>query len=285
MTATLESTSASAKDFEPVDRVRMVEVKNAGLAFRATATDDGTIGTLVGFAAVFDSWTEIHSWEGHFLERFAPGSFAHTLAAHGDQVKAQWNHGVDPTVGEKPLGKPSLIEERDEGLWIEVPLDNTSYNRDLVASLRSGAVDGMSIRFRVDDDGQVWEHPRTATRRNPEKIPERTITRVALLYECSAVTWPAYTATSAGVRSWKVNKALMDRRAKRSGDRDRIVRLQARVLAVRVDIARQEIRDHIRKHGEPPSRREKQIRAKAKVAAYRVDQVVREMEAARRRAA
>jgi hypothetical protein len=282
MTATLETTTAS---YEPNDRVRIVESVPSGLAFRASAKSDGTIGTLVGFAAVFNEWTEIHSWEGHFLERFAPGAFAHALADHGDQVKAQWNHGFDPSVGEKPLGKPSLIEERAEGLWIEVPLDDTSYNRDLVASLRSGAVDGMSIRFKVAEGGDVWEYPKVATRWNPGKVPERTITRVALLYECSAVTWPAYLATSAGVRSWKVAKALMDRRAKRSGDRDRIVRLQARVLAAKVDIARGEIRDQIRKHGEPPSIRQKATRAKAKVIASRVDRVVREIEAARRRAA
>jgi hypothetical protein len=57
------------------------------------------------------------------------------------------------------------------------------------------------------------------------------------------------------------------------------------VLAAKVDIARGEIRDQIRKHGEPPSIRQKATRAKAKVIASRVDRVVREIEAARRRAA
>jgi hypothetical protein len=44
------------------------------------AEDDGDPTTIYGHFGVFNRWTEIDSlWEGHFLERFAPGSFKRTI--------------------------------------------------------------------------------------------------------------------------------------------------------------------------------------------------------------
>ena len=164
------------------DLVRMVPMA------RAEASDDGN--TLVGYAAVFDDWTEIDSWEGTFNERISPKAFNKTIRENGDRIKVLFNHGFDPQIGDKPLGKPRVIEPRSKGLWTETPLDETSYNADLKALLRSGALDGMSFRFSVvadeweDRDGQEW----------------RTISEVKL-HEFGPVTFPAYEATTAGVRN------------------------------------------------------------------------------------
>lgn len=176
-------------DFPRDDLFRMVELTPAEVEFRAE--DDGDhIGVLTGYAAVFNSDTIINSWEGRFVERLAPGAFTKTLAERGDKVKVLFNHGFDPSIGDKPLGKPRLHEERSKGLYVEVPLDDTSYNRDLVASIRSGALDGMSFRFsvvkeEVDESGDM---------------PVRTV-RELKLYEYGPVTFPAYEATTVGVRS------------------------------------------------------------------------------------
>ena len=185
------------------DVIRMVPVQVAHLEERAEG-DDTTGRTLVGYAAVFDVWTEIDSWwEGRFMERLAPGAFQNTLAKRGDRVKVQFNHGFDPSIGDKPLGKPSRMTEDDTGLWTETPLSRTSYNDDLIELLRDGAIDGMSFRFRVaaeewlDDEDQV---------ENDKGLPERTITAVDL-FEYGPVTFPAYEATSAGVRSAEVYRA------------------------------------------------------------------------------
>lgn len=151
------------------------------------------LGTMFGYAAVFGVDTVIDSWEGRFVERIAPGAFADTLASRGDQVKVLFNHGFDPSVGDKPLGKPTRMEEDRKGLAVEVPLDETSYNRDIAASLRSGALDGMSFRFSVTDES--WDEPE-----DKKALPVRTIKGVEL-YEFGPVTFPAYEATSAGVRS------------------------------------------------------------------------------------
>lgn len=177
------------------DVMRMVPIQAASL--RAEDGDDGR--TLVGYAAVFNRWTEIDSWfEGHFLERVAPGAFRNTLAKRGDRVKVLFDHGFDPSIGNKPLGKPSRMVEDDEGLFTETPLARTSYNEDLIELLRSGAIDGMSFRFRVTDED--WDDNPTRSDHNPNGLKERTITGLDL-FEFGPVTFPAYEATSVGVRS------------------------------------------------------------------------------------
>lgn len=171
------------------DLIRMIELPAAHMEFRA-AEDEDTLGVLSGYAAVFNTDTVIDSWEGRFIERIAPGAFAKALKERGDRVKVLFNHGFDPSIGDKPLGKPRTMREDKTGLFVEVPLDATSYNRDIVASLRSGALDGQSFRFSVTRE--EWEEG--------EGLPVRTLREVKL-YEFGPVTFPAYEATTAGVRA------------------------------------------------------------------------------------
>jgi len=179
-------------DFPRDDLIRMVDLPTSQIELRDDA-DDGRLGTLEGYGAVFNEDTVIDSWEGQFIERIAPGAFTKTLKDRSDKVKILFNHGFDPSIGDKPLGKASLLEEDETGLRVEVPLDDTSYNRDLVASLRSGALDGMSFRFSVTRE--EWSDPE-----NTKELPIRTLKEVRL-YELGPVTFPAYEATTAGVRA------------------------------------------------------------------------------------
>lgn len=179
-----------APEYPRDDLIRMV---TNPMEFRAEG--DG-LGVLTGYAAVFNSDTVIDSWEGKFVERMAPGAFAKTLKDRASRVKVLFNHGFDPSVGDKPLGKPRMMEERDKGLYVEVPLDDTSYNRDLVASLRSGSLDGMSFRFSVVRED--WD--------DSDDLPLRTLREVKL-YEFGPVTFPAYEATTAGVRAREAYQA------------------------------------------------------------------------------
>lgn len=175
------------------DLIRMIELPAAKVEFRADDKEDGTLGTLRGYAAVFNEDTVIDSWEGRFVERIAPGAFSKTLTARGDKIKVLFNHGFDPSIGDKPLGKPRVMREDKRGLYVEVPLDDTSYNRDIVASLRSGALDGQSFRFSVKRED--WEEAA-----EDGLMPIRTLQEVTL-YEFGPVTFPAYEATTAGVRA------------------------------------------------------------------------------------
>jgi len=184
---------------------RMVEWRAADAAVDSSEVD-GRLGTFHGYAAIFDADTEINSWEGRFVERIAPGAFRRTLEHRGDKVKALFNHGFDPQIGDKPLGKIEALREDDRGLYVEFGLDDTSYNRDLVASLRSGAIDGMSFQFSVAQD--EWDHP-------DEGLPVRTLREVKL-YEVGPVTFPAYEATEVGIRSREAFAAW--RQAGRTGE-------------------------------------------------------------------
>lgn len=164
-------------------------------------------GTMIGNFSVFGSWYEINSsWEGNFIERTAPGAFSNSLASRDGQspIRVLLEHGMDPVVGDKPLGVPSILEERSDGVYAEVPLFPTSYGRDLAPALAAGAY-GQSFRFRVESD--EWLEPgdegyeKTG---NPrwDKLPQRTLTGMSIA-EFGPTVWPASPATNAstGLRS------------------------------------------------------------------------------------
>lgn len=180
-------------DFPRDDLIRMVDLPLAQIEFR----DDTDGRLMVGTPIVFNIWTEVESWEGHFLEQMSPGSVTKTLKERGDKVKVLFNHGFDPQIGDKPLGKPRLMEPRAKGLYTETPLSKTSYNADLIELLGDGALDGMSFRFSVTRES--WDENGKVNKANPKGLPMRTIEEIRL-YEFGPVTFPAYEATTVGVR-------------------------------------------------------------------------------------
>jgi HK97 family phage prohead protease len=180
------------------DLIRMVGVDASEL--RASA--DGR--TLFGYPIVFNQPTRIRSWEGDFIETIAPGATKKTLRDNGNSIKVLFNHGMDPSIGNKPLGKPKIQREEAKGLYTETPLSDTSYNVDLAALIRDGAIDGMSFRFGVIQD--TWNQKPGRSKTNPDGVPERTITELKLV-EYGPVTFPAYQATEIGLRSLADNAA------------------------------------------------------------------------------
>ncbi len=160
------------------------------------ATEGDGMATLYGHFAVWNSWTRIDSkHEGKFMERVAPGSMQASFQARTPKVLI--NHGRDPVVGDKVLGIPTRLEEDNVGAAYEVPLLDTTYNRDLEPGIRAGGY-GASFRFTVEAE-DVVRSP-NASAYNPDRLPERTI-REANVAELSVVTFPAYTDATAGVRS------------------------------------------------------------------------------------
>jgi HK97 family phage prohead protease len=159
---------------------------------------DGGMPTLHGHFAVFNEWTEINSlMEGNFLERIAPGAFKKTMQENRGTVRALFQHGADPQIGDKPLGPVEKLEEDRRGAYYEVPLLDTAYNRELIPGLEAGLY-GASFRFRVVRDDKIDEVEPSAY--NPAGLPERTIKELRL-FEFGPVTFPAYDQATAGVRS------------------------------------------------------------------------------------
>jgi HK97 family phage major capsid protein/HK97 family phage prohead protease len=176
------------------------------IALRAAGDDTegepAGLGTMVGHFSMFDSPYEINSWmEGNFIERIAPGAFKRTIKNRSGEtpIRVLLEHGFDPTVGDKPLGVPQVLEERDGGGYAETPLFDTSYNRDLAPALAAGAY-GQSFRFQVLRD--EWNDEPEPSDTNPRGIAERTIKEVRMI-EFGPTVFPASPATNGttGLRS------------------------------------------------------------------------------------
>lgn len=161
------------------------------------AATDGRLGTLEVDFSRFGTWYEIDSfWEGQFIEQVQRGAFKKTMREQGSSVKVLFNHGFDFSIGDKVLGVPEVLEEREESPHLEAGLLDTSYNRDLEPGLRAGAY-GSSFMFEVL--AEKWAREPEKSEHNPDGLPERTITQVRL-FEAGPVTWPANPDATAGLR-------------------------------------------------------------------------------------
>ena len=159
----------------------MSSLETRALAFRPEirALDDSeSIGTLTGYASVFGQRADIM---GIFSEEIAPGAFAESLTA-GDDVRALYDHDTAAILGRRSAQTLRLSEDQT-GLAVEIDLADTTLGRDILANVRAGNLDGMSIGFRVRRE--TWD----------DDLDLRIIESVELL-EVSVVTFPAYTDTT-----------------------------------------------------------------------------------------
>lgn len=155
----------------------------------------GSVGnTLTGWASVFDYPIASGGFGEAETTFVRPGAFTRTLK-DDPWPQVLLNHGRDPQVGEKPLGVASVIEQRKSGapgghggLYVEVPLDDTSYNADIRTSLASGALRAMSIMFESEAE--------TFSKDGAERYIESV-----RLFEFGPVTFPANEAASASLHS------------------------------------------------------------------------------------
>jgi hypothetical protein len=175
-----------------------LDVVRSGAGMKLEPAEDGTLGTLTGRFSEFGRWYRVSSkMEGDFLERVAPGATAGTIRDNKDSMRVLFDHGMDAQIGNKVLGPIDVLDERSDGPHYEVPLFDTSYNRDLLPGLKAG-VYGASMRMRVT--GDEWDDKPARSDANPDGIPERTITAMKV-FEFGPVTFPANPGASAGVRS------------------------------------------------------------------------------------
>lgn len=155
--------------------------------FTTRATDDDGF-TLEGYAAVFDTPTRIDSWEGRFDEQIARGAFSKTLSERKPVM--QFDHGHDIATGSVPIAAIESIREDDHGLFVRARMFDNPRVEPIRQAIAGGAIDGMSFRFRVTRES--WDESRD--------VPMRTIKELSL-FELGPVVFPAYEATSVGVRS------------------------------------------------------------------------------------
>ncbi len=155
---------------------------------------------IVGYAAVFyradDPGTEYRLYEDAY-ERIMPGAFDAAIR-DGDVVRGLTNHDDSWLLGRSDQGTVRLSVDR-VGLRYEIDPPDTQAGRDTVVLLERGDLDGSSFGFRI----YGGKRGRTAwieEARDGRQISIREIHEVELV-DVGPVTFPAYLATSAGVRS------------------------------------------------------------------------------------
>ena len=158
------------------------------VTFETRAADAGDGFTLEGYAAVCDAATRINSWEGNFDEKIQKGAFVRTLKERTPVM--QFDHGHDIATGSVPIAAIEEIREDDTGLFVRARMFDNPRVEPIRQAIAGGAIDGMSFRFRVTRE--EWDET--------GDIPVRTIREVDL-FEIGPVVFPAYEATSVGVRS------------------------------------------------------------------------------------
>lgn len=174
---------------------RTTQLAATDFAIRAT---DNADPVFVGHAAVFNTRTSIgNPFTWGFYEQIAPGAFTKTLQ-EGD-ARFLVDHDTSMIVARVSAGDLQLHEDA-VGLATAADLDQeVSYIRDLARNIEKQRITGMSFGFRVVKDDWTTEEVQTSTG-DPLEVEVRTIREVELL-EVSAVTFPAYEETDAGLRA------------------------------------------------------------------------------------
>lgn len=159
--------------------------------FEVRAEQDETHGNiLTGRPIVYDSRTDL-GWYDEIIEA---GALTDTDLK---DVRFLVNHNTDmiPLARSRNNNANSTMQMSidDEGMLIRVDLDteNNSEAKNLYSAVERGDIDGMSFMFTVD--GDKWDEIDT-------DHPVRTVTNIGRVLEVSAVTFPAYEATSISAR-------------------------------------------------------------------------------------
>ena len=160
--------------------------------FEVRAEQDDEKGDyLTGQAIVYNEKTNL----GWYDEIIADGALADTDLK---DVRFLVNHNTDmiPLARSRNNNTNSTMQLEvvpGAGLSIRVNLDteNNAEAKSLYSAVKRGDISGMSFMFTVDKD--KWDDVDT-------EHPTRTITGISKVFEVSAVTFPAYEATSIQAR-------------------------------------------------------------------------------------
>ena len=160
--------------------------------FEVRALNDEEHGNfLEGTPIVYDSWTDL-GWYDEMIDR---GALAETDLR---DVRFLVNHNTDmiPLARSRNNNENSTMQlsvDDEVGLKIRVNLDteNNADARALYSAVERGDITGMSFMFTVDSDR--WEN-------EDSDHPQRHILSIRKVLEVSAVTFPAYEATSIQAR-------------------------------------------------------------------------------------
>ena len=145
---------------------------------------------LEGRPIVYESKTDL-GWHDEVIQR---GALADTDLK---DVRFLVNHNTDmiPLARSRNNNENStmqmVVDEDGMGIRVDLDIENNTEAKNLYSAVERGDIDGMSFMFQVD--GDKWDDL-------DSEHPTRTITNIAKVFEVSAVTFPAYEATSIQAR-------------------------------------------------------------------------------------
>lgn len=174
-----------------MNKKKELERRSYSFEVRSEKRDNG-ISRLSGQPIVYGSYTDIGGWYQEVIE---PGAL---VGANLKDVPLLVNHDnrMIPVARSRNNTANSTMRLRiiETGLEMEADID-TERNmtaRELDSAVDRGDLDGMSFAFSVDEER--WDDLQS-------DYPTRHILRFGTIAEVSAVTWPAYSATSIYARN------------------------------------------------------------------------------------
>jgi len=171
---------------------------------------------IIGYASVFDSWSEELGGIFPFREKVLPGAFVDSIVH--DDIRALFNHDPNFVLGRNKAGTLELAEDQ-KGLLVKITPPDTQWAKDLLVSIRRGDITQMSFGFIVLED--IWQES--------EGVDIRELLKVKL-FDVSPVTFPAYSQTECDIRSAEeVYKTKPQKeQPKQESDQDTVAFLQQR---------------------------------------------------------
>lgn len=176
--------------------IRLIDIENLTIETRADSGDDSEKMVVEGYAAVYDSETNIG---GLFTERIEKGAFD---SANMKDVPFKYNHSDAVPILARTRNKSLTLTPDEKGLKIRAKLLDTTDGRDMFKRIKAGLLDKMSFAFSVNPDGERWET-------DDNGFQKRTITKFDRIFDVSVVDSPAYDETEIYARS----KAIADANA------------------------------------------------------------------------
>lgn len=184
-----------------------LEQRSYTFEVRAEQNDNGAI--ITGRPIVYNSRTNL----GEFDEIIDSGALDETDLT---DVRFLVNHDISkiPLARSRRNNGNSTMQLTPDmqGLsmdWVKLDTENNNDARALYSAVQRRDITGMSFMFSID--GERWEDLES-------DHPTRHITKIGSIVEISAVTFPAYDATSINARS---KNALENARAALENERQR----------------------------------------------------------------
>lgn len=169
---------------------KAMEQRSYSFEIRAEEQQDGT-AIITGRPIVYDSVTDL-GWFNEVIDRGALDG------ADLRDVRFLVNHDISkiPLARSRRNNGNSTMQlsVNSEGMFITVRLDieNNAEARALYSAVQRGDITGMSFMFSVDSE--TWDDLES-------DHPMRHIVKIGSVVEVSAVTFPAYDATTIDARS------------------------------------------------------------------------------------